>query len=58
MIVLLLMRGFVCFGFCRFDLREENRKDVLRTLYALIHEANTANVNGVVPSNTAAAITS
>jgi len=33
----------------RFDLREENRKDVLRTLYALIDEANTANVSAVSP---------
>ncbi|KAG0557133.1 hypothetical protein M758_11G100900 [Ceratodon purpureus] len=48
----------------RFDLREENRKDALRTLYALIDEANTANVNvsstqsTAVPSNAAAAIAS
>ena len=44
-------------------MREENRKDVLRTLYALIDEANTANVHvlagqsDALPSrNSAAAI--
>lgn len=34
-------------------MREENRKDVLRTLYALIDEANTANVNVLATQKTA-----
>ncbi|CAK9867719.1 unnamed protein product [Sphagnum jensenii] len=45
----------------RFDLREENRKDVLRTLYALIDEANTANWSShgqPLQSNTVAATSS
>ncbi|XP_024402900.1 uncharacterized protein [Physcomitrium patens] len=48
----------------RFDLREENRKDALRTLYALIEEANTANMNvlatqgSTVPAEAATAIAS
>ncbi|KAG0608553.1 hypothetical protein M758_8G114300 [Ceratodon purpureus] len=39
----------------RFDLREENRKDALRTLYALIDEANTANVKTQTSAATAIA---
>ncbi len=53
---------YICFVFLdRFDLREENRKDVLRTLYALIDEANTANWSSHGPplqSNTVAATSS
>jgi hypothetical protein len=52
----------MCFVFLdRFDLREENRKDVLRTLYALIDEANTANWSShgqPLQSNTVAATSS
>ena len=33
----------VLFLFTRFDHREENRKDCLRTLFALIEEAGKAN---------------
>jgi hypothetical protein len=41
----ILLASYICvlYFLDRFDLREENRKDVLRTLYALIDEANTAN---------------
>jgi hypothetical protein len=53
---------YMCFVFLdRFDLREENRKDVLRTLYALIDEANTANWSShgrPLQSNTVAATSS